>query len=180
MMAVKVGSKKVMAVSLYPKEGNPLWEEYSTYAVAQTLETYSKYTFNYPYPKAVSVHAKNQGMEYPMICWNYGRPDEDGKYSDRVKFGMISVIIHEVGHNYFPMIVNSDERQWTWMDEGLNTFLQFITEQEFQDDYPSRRGPAYKIVNYMKGNKENIRQAARATQSTAKYDKQKFRKYDAK
>ena len=166
MMAVKVGSRKVMAVSLYPKEGNPLWEEYSTVAVAQTLETYSKYTFNYPYPKAVSVHAKNQGMEYPMICWNYGRPDEDGKYSERVKYGMISVIIHEVGHNYFPMIVNSDERQWGWMDEGLDTFMQYLTEQEFGenfkqaisplDKYPSRRGEPSKIVPYMAGNQENI------------------------
>jgi hypothetical protein len=99
--AVQVGSQKVMAVSIYPKEGNPLWEEYSTKAVIQTLKTYSKFTFDYPYPKAVSVHAKNQGMEYPMICWNYGRPDENGNYSDRTKFGMISVIIHEVGHNFF-------------------------------------------------------------------------------
>ncbi len=166
MMAVKVGSKKVMAVSLYPKEGNPLWEEYSTLAVAQTLETYSKYTFNYPYPKAVSVHAKNQGMEYPMICWNYGRPDEDGQYSDREKFGMISVIIHEVGHNYFPMIVNSDERQWGWMDEGLDTFMQYLTEQEFGENfkesiepynkYPSRRGEPSKIIPYMSGNQDNI------------------------
>ena len=166
MMAVKVGPRKVMAVSLYPKEGNPLWEKYSTIAVAQTLDTYSKYTFDYPYPKAVSVHAKNQGMEYPMICWNYGRPDEDGKYSDRVKFGMISVIIHEVGHNYFPMIVNSDERQWGWMDEGLDTFMQYLTEQEFGENfkeainplskYPSRRGEPSKITPYMSGNQDNI------------------------
>ncbi len=159
MMAVKVGDRDVMAVSLYPKEGNPLWEEWSTRAVAQTLETVSRYTFDYPYLKAISVHAKNQGMEYPMICWNYGRPEEDGTYSDRVKFGMISVIIHEIGHNYFPMIVNSDERQWGWMDEGLTTFIQYLTEQEFGqrypesipglDKYPSRRGEAKKIVPYM-------------------------------
>ena len=95
-------------------------------------------------------------MEYPMICFNGGRPDEDGTYSKRTKYGMISVIIHEVGHNYFPMIINSDERQWTWMDEGLNTFLQYLTEQEFEKGYPSRRGPAYRIVDYMKGNKERI------------------------
>ncbi|NNK73147.1 MAG: M1 family peptidase, partial [Flavobacteriaceae bacterium] len=114
MMAVKVGDKDVMAVSLYPKEGNPLWELWSTKAIASTLKSYSRMTFDYPYHKAISVHAKNQGMEYPMICWNYGRPNEDGTFSDRTKYGMISVIIHEVGHNYFPMIVNSDERQWTW------------------------------------------------------------------
>ncbi|MDT7829622.1 M1 family metallopeptidase [Pricia sp. S334] len=161
MQAVKMGDCDVMAVSLYPKEGNPLWEEYSTKTVAHTLNSYSDHTFEYPYHKAISVHAKNQGMEYPMICWNYGRPAEDGSYSDRVKFGMISVIIHEIGHNFFPMIVNSDERQWGWMDEGLNTFLQYMAEQEFgekypeaiapKDKYPSRRGDPSKIVPYMAG-----------------------------
>ena len=167
MMAVKVGGKDVMAVSMYPKEGNPLWEDWSTKAVASTLKTYSRMTFNYPYHKAISVHAKSQGMEYPMICWNYGRPDEEGNYSDRTKYGMMSVIIHEVGHNFFPMIVNSDERQWTWMDEGLNTFLQYVAEQDFGEwypaalspndkKYPSRRGPAAKIVNYMGGNQDYI------------------------
>ena len=166
MQAVKIGSNKVMAVSLYPKEGNPLWEEYSTKAVVQSLITYSKFTFDYPYPKAVSVHAKNQGMEYPMICWNFGRPDEDGNYSDRTKFGMISVIIHEIGHNYFPMIVNSDERQWGWMDEGLDTFVQYLTEQEFAESYPevlgtlekypSRRGDPKKIIPYMSGDQNFI------------------------
>ena len=156
MMAVKVGGKNVIAASLYPKEGNPLWEEYSTRVVAHTLEVYSKYTFDYPYPKAVSVHAKNQGMEYPMICWNYGRPNPDGTYSDRTKYGMISVIIHEVGHNYFPMIVNSDERQWGWMDEGLDTFVQYLTEQEFEEGYPSRRGEPSKIVRYMSGEQDFI------------------------
>lgn len=148
-MAVKVGKKTVLAYSYYPPEGNPLWGQYSTRAVAHTLKTYSKYTFDYPYPKAISIHAKWQGMEYPMICWNYGRPESDGTYSDRVKYGMLGVIIHEVGHNFFPMIVNSDERQWTWMDEGLNTFLEFLTEQEFQKDYPSRRGFPDQIVDYM-------------------------------
>ena len=156
MMSVNVGGKNVIAASLYPKEGNPLWEDYSTKVVAHTLEVYSKYTFDYPYPKAVSVHAKNQGMEYPMICWNYGRPNEDGSYSDRTKYGMISVIIHEVGHNYFPMIVNSDERQWGWMDEGLDTFMQYLTEQEFQENYPSRRGDPAKIVRYMSGDQDFI------------------------
>lgn len=166
MMAVKIGNKDVMAVSMYPPEGNPLWEDYSTMAVASTLKTYSRMAFDYPYHKAISVHAKNQGMEYPMICWNYGRPDKDGNYSERTKYGMISVIIHEVGHNYYPMIVNSDERQWTWMDEGLNTFVQYVAEQDFGEwypdaiapnkSYPSRRGPAKNIVNYMGGNQDYI------------------------
>ncbi len=155
-MNVKQETKNVMAMSFYPKEGNPLWEQYSTKAVAHTLKTYSNYTFDYPYPVAISIHSKSIGMEYPMICFNGGRPDKDGTYSERTKYGMISVIIHEVGHNYFPMIVNSDERQWTWMDEGLNTFLQFLSEKEWDYDYPSRRGPAYKIVDYMKGNKSTI------------------------
>jgi hypothetical protein len=148
-MAVKLGDKDVMAMSYYPKEANPLWGQYSTKVVAHTLKSYSAHTFDYPYPVAISVEASN-GMEYPMICFNYGRPDQDGTYSEEIKNGMISVIIHEVGHNYFPMIVNSDERQWTWMDEGLNTFLQFIAEQEWDRNYPSRRGPAHKIVDYMR------------------------------
>ena len=155
-MVVKQASKDVLAMSFYPKEGNPLWEQYSTKVVAHTLKCYSKYTFDYPYPVAISVHTKWIGMEYPMICFNGGRPEEDGTYSARTKYGMIGVIIHEVGHNYFPMIINSDERQGTWMDEGLNTFLQYLTEQEFEKGYPSRRGPAYKIVNYMKGDKDRI------------------------
>lgn len=153
---VKQETKNVLAMSYYPKEGNPLWERYSTRLVAQTLKTYSKHTFDYPYPVAISVHTKWIGMEYPMICFNGGRPNADGTYSERTKTGMHSVIIHEVGHNYFPMIINSDERQWTWMDEGLNTYLQFLTEQEWQRDYPSTRGPAHMIVDYMKGNKDNI------------------------
>lgn len=166
MQAVQIGNKDVMAVSLYPKEGNPLWEEYSTKTVAHTLKSYSEHTFDYPYPKAISVHAKNQGMEYPMICWNYGRPNTDGSYSDKVKFGMISVIIHEIGHNFFPMIVNSDERQWAWMDEGLDTFMQYMAEQEFgekypetitgYENYPSRRGEPYKIVPYMAGDQSTL------------------------
>ncbi|NJC27542.1 M1 family metallopeptidase [Neolewinella antarctica] len=156
-MAVKQSDgSTVMAMSMYPKEGNPLWERFSTKAVAHTLKWYTHYTFNYPYPVAWSINAANIGMEYPMICFNYGRVEEDGTYSERTKFGMIGVIIHEVGHNYFPMIVNSDERQWTWMDEGLNTFLQYLTEQQWQRNYPSRRGPADKIVDYMKGDKKYI------------------------
>lgn len=155
-MAVKIGGKNILAMSYYPKEGNPLWEKYSTRVVAHTLNVYSKHTIDYPYPVAISVHTDRIGMEYPMICFNGGRPEADGTYTDRTKRGMISVIIHEVGHNFFPMIINSDERQWTWMDEGLNTFVQYLTEKEWDRDYKSRRGPAYKIVDYMKGDKRNI------------------------
>ncbi len=168
-MAVQLSDNNApLAMSYYPKEGNPLWEEYSTAAVAQTLKTYSKHTIEYTYPVAISVHTASIGMEYPMICFNFGRPNKNGKYSDAVKRGMISVIIHEVGHNFFPMIINSDERQWTWMDEGLNTFMQYLTEKEWDPEYPSRRGPAANIVPYMRGdnglarpimtNSEQIRQ----------------------
>lgn len=154
-MGVDLNGRTVMAMSYYPKEANPLYGEYSTKVVAHTLKFYSRCTFDYPYPKAISVEANN-GMEYPMIAFNHGRPKEDGTYSDRVKYGMISVIIHEVGHNFFPMIVNSDERQWTWMDEGINSFLQYRAEKEWNPEYPSRRGPVEKVIPYMKGAKENM------------------------
>lgn len=157
---VPFGDRTVMAMSLYPKEGNPLWERYSTKAIVLTLETYSKFTMEYPYPVAYSINGKSIGMEYPMICFNGGRADAEGKYSDAVKYRTILVIIHEVGHNYFPMIINSDERQWTWMDEGLNTFLQYQTEKAWTDEtgkaFPSSRGPAHKIVPYMAGDKRYI------------------------
>ena len=153
-MAVQLNNKTVMAISVYPKESNPLWGETSTRTVAHTLKSYSAHTFDYPYPKAVSVSAEDQGMEYPMICWNYGRPDENGVTSERTKNGMIGVVIHEVGHNFFPMIVNSDERQWSWMDEGLNTFMQYMAEQEMGTNFPSSRGPASKIVPYMSGDQK--------------------------
>lgn len=155
-MGVDIEGKTVMAMSYYPKEAWGLWDKYSTRVVAHTLKVYSEMSIPYPYPVAISVEAAN-GMEYPMICFNYGRPAKDGTYSARTKYGMIGVIIHEVGHNFFPMIVNSDERQWTWMDEGLNSFLQFITEQQWEPNFPSRRGPPGNMISYMKGDRTNIR-----------------------
>jgi hypothetical protein len=152
----KVGNQNILCMSYYPKEGNPLWERYSTKLVAHTIKTYSKYTIDYTYPVAISVHSKSIGMEYPMICFNGGRPEADGTYSEGEKYGMWGVIIHEVGHNFFPMIINSDERQWSWMDEGLNTFVQYLTEQEWERGYPSRRGPAHMIADYMRGDKKTI------------------------
>ncbi|HYP28682.1 MAG TPA: M1 family metallopeptidase [Blastocatellia bacterium] len=144
-----VEGNRVMAMSYYPKEGNPLWEKYSTQAIIHTLNVYSRYSFTYPYPVAISVNGPVGGMEYPMICFNGPRPEEDGTYTAKTKYSLISVVIHEVGHNYFPMIVNSDERQWTWMDEGLNTFLQYLSEQEWESNYPSRRGEPKNITEYM-------------------------------
>ena len=153
-MAVDINGKTVMAISLYSKEGNPLWEEHSTRVVANTLEEYSKLTFDYPYNKAVSVHAQ-MGMEYPMICFNFGRPQPDGTYSERLKRGMINVITHEVGHNFFPMIVNSDERQWTWMDEGLNSFVEILAELDYDPDFITGNLPK-DIVPYMGGDQSYI------------------------
>ena len=155
-MAVKIGNKTTMAMSYYPKEANPLWGQFSTRAVAHTLRVYSKYTIDYPYPVAISVNSKWIGMEYPMICFNGGRPETDGTYTEGTKYSTLGVIIHEVGHNFFPMIINSDERQWTWMDEGLNTFMQYLTEKEWDANYPTRRGPARNIVDYMKGDKSKM------------------------
>ena len=154
-MAVNINGKTVMAVSLYQKEGNPLWEEHSTRVVANTLEEYSKMTFDYPYSKAISVHADRQGMEYPMICFNYGRPNPDGTYSERTKRGMIGVITHEVGHNFFPMIVNSDERQWTWMDEGINSFVEILAELDYDPNFYTGNLPK-DIVGYMSINQNNL------------------------
>ncbi|NML63666.1 M1 family metallopeptidase [Hymenobacter sp. RP-2-7] len=152
-MGITEEGKPVLCMSYYPKEGNPLWGQYSTQVVAHTIKTYSHFTIPYEYPVAISVHGPVGGMEYPMICFNGGRPEKDGTYSQDRKYGMISVIIHEVGHNFFPMIVNSDERQWTWMDEGLNSFVQFLTEQAWERNYPSRRGEPRNMVDYMRTDK---------------------------
>lgn len=156
-MAVKTGNTTPLAQSFYPKEGNPLWAQESTKAIRNALEVYSQRTFDYPYPTAISVNCADQGMEYPMICFNGGRPPKGGSISDRLRESTVAVIVHEVGHNFFPMIVNSDERQWTWMDEGLNSFLE---KETIQERYPTlgytSNTPAY-IVNFMKGNKSIMR-----------------------
>ena len=154
-MPVYIEGKRVMCMSGYPKEAYNLYRKYSTKVVAHTIKTYSKFTIPYPYPVAQSIEAAN-GMEYPMICFNYGRTEKDGTYSENTKNGMIGVITHEVGHNFFPMIINSDEREWTWMDEGLNSFVEYLTEELFDNKFPSRRGPVYQIVDYMKLPKEQL------------------------
>jgi hypothetical protein len=154
-MKVNIEGKTPMAMSYYCPEAYSLYRKYSTKLVAHTLKVYSKHTIPYPYPVAISVEAAN-GMEYPMICFNYGRTEKDGTYSEAVKFGMMGVIIHEVGHNFFPMIINSDERQWTWMDEGLNTFCEYLAEQEWDNNFPSRRGPAHLIADYMRLPKDQL------------------------
>ncbi len=147
--------KKVMCMSYYGKEAYPIYNKYSTKAIEHTLTTYSKYSIPFPYPVAISVEAAN-GMEYPMICFNPGRAEADGTYTERAKDICILVVIHEVGHNYFPMVINSDERQWAWFDEGINSFMQFLTEQEWDNNYPSRGGPAHMIPNYMARDKDQL------------------------
>uniref|UniRef100_UPI002F929880 M1 family aminopeptidase n=1 Tax=Kaistella sp. TaxID=2782235 RepID=UPI002F929880 len=154
-VTIPENNNQVMAMSLYPKESYGLYRKFSTKAVAHTIKTYSEFTIPYPYPVAQSVEAAN-GMEYPMICFNYGRTEKDGTYSEGIKNGMLGVIIHEVGHNFFPMIINSDERQWSWMDEGLNTFVEYLTEELWDNKFPSRRGPAHTIVDYMKLPKDQL------------------------
>ncbi|HLZ15787.1 MAG TPA: M1 family metallopeptidase, partial [Cyclobacteriaceae bacterium] len=152
--AVKLPTNTVLAMSFYPKEGLPVWSEESTKAVKNAIEIYSQNTFDYPYPVAISVNTSNIGMEFPMISFNGGRP-RNGTMSEQAKAGMIGTIVHEVGHNYFPMIVSSDERQWMWMDEGLNTFLQTRTETE---RYPQFHHTQPKdIVPFMKGDKSIMR-----------------------
>src|SRR4051812_38503173 len=154
-MPAYVEGKKVMCMSYYGKEAYNLYRKFSTKVVAHTIKTYSKFTIPYPYPVAQSVEAAN-GMEYPMICFNFGRTEKDGTYSEGTKYGMLGVVIHEVGHNFFPMIVNSDERQWTWMDEGINTFCEYLTEELYDNKFPVTRGPAYTIRDYMKLPKDQL------------------------
>jgi hypothetical protein len=154
-MPQMVNGKKIMCMSYYAKEAYGLYRKYSTKAVAHTIKTYSDFTIPYPYPVAQSVEASN-GMEYPMICFNFGRTEKDGTYSEGTKNGMIGVVIHEVGHNFFPMIINSDERQWSWMDEGLNTFVEYLAEELWDNKFPSRRGPAGLITDYMKLPKDQL------------------------
>ncbi|UMB54772.1 M1 family metallopeptidase [Lutibacter sp. A64] len=154
-MAVKLNNKTVMAYSLYPEEGKALWQEHSTRVVANTLEVYSKHTFDYPYPHASSINVE-MGMEYPMISFNFGRGDKNGNFTERTKKGMIGVITHEIGHNFFPMIVNSDERQWTWMDEGINSFVEILAEYKYDSImFPMTKYPK-NIVGYMKGDQSRL------------------------
>ncbi|WP_240966282.1 M1 family metallopeptidase [Pseudoflavitalea sp. G-6-1-2] len=168
-MPAFVEGRKVMCMSFYPKESYGLYRKFSTKAVAHTIKTYSHFTIPYPYPVAQSVEASN-GMEYPMICFNYGRTEKDGSYSEATKYGMLGVIIHEVGHNFFPMIINSDERQWSWMDEGLNSFVEYLTEEMWDSKFPVRgKGPAWAIVDYMKLPKDQLEPIMSNSENIARF-----------
>jgi len=153
-MPITIEGKKVMCMSYYGKEAYPIYRRYSTKAVAHAIKTYSKFSIPYPYPVAQGVEAAN-GMEYPMICFNPGRAQPDGTYTEGAKNNCITVTIHEVGHNFFPMIINSDERQWTWLDEGLNTFVQTVAEELWDNKYPAW-GKAYITADYMKLPKDQL------------------------
>ncbi|PZU87244.1 MAG: aminopeptidase, partial [Chryseobacterium sp.] len=167
-VTIPENNNKVMAMSFYGKEAYGLYRKFSTKAVAHTIKTYSEFTIPYPYPVAQSIEAAN-GMEYPMICFNYGRTEKDGTYSEAIKNGMLGVIIHEVGHNFFPMIINSDERQWSWMDEGLNTFVEYLTEEKWDNKFPSKRGPAWTIVDYMKLPKDELEPIMSNSENIARF-----------
>ncbi|MBX2944601.1 MAG: M1 family peptidase [Cyclobacteriaceae bacterium] len=174
--AVKINDKTPLAMSFYPKEGNPLWEKESTLAVKNTLEVYSRMTIDYPYPVAISVHAASIGMEYPMICFNFGRPKKDGSYTASDRTRMIGVIVHEVGHNFFPMIINNDERQWTWMDEGINSFVQLVTELERYPKDNWSRGLPEGLVGYMKGDKSLQRPLMTNSEQVIQFGAEQYQK----
>lgn len=174
--AVKIGDKTPLAMSYYPKEGNPLWEKESTKAVKNTIEVYSKYTIDYPYPVAISVHTASIGMEYPMICFNFGRPNKDGTVSPLTRQGMISVVIHEVGHNFFPMIINSDERQTTWMDEGIDSFVQLMVQLERYPDINWTRGKPAALAPYLKGDKSKMRPLMTNSEQVIEFGNEQYTK----
>jgi len=175
-MAVKIANSSPLAMSFYPKEGNPLWEKESTLAVKNTIEVYSKYTVDYPYPQATSVHSASIGMEYPMICFNFGRPKKDGTYDDQLLTRMLGVVIHEVGHNFFPMIINNDERQTTWMDEGINSFIEFLTETERYPRLDWKRAKASSLVPYMKGDKNTMRPLMTNSEQVIQFGSEQYQK----
>jgi hypothetical protein len=179
-LALKFGDRVVLNMSYYPKEGNPLWGQYSTKAVAHAVSVYSRFTFDYPYPVSISVlTGRGGGMEYPMVTFNGGKPEPDGTYSESRKWSLIGVIIHEVGHNFFPMIVNSDERQWGWMDEGMNTFMEYLAEQEWSRNFGVRNGPAYTVIDYMKGDKSDIQPIMTASDIDTNYGANAYDKTSA-
>jgi len=175
-MAVKIANSSPLAMSFYPKEGNPLWEKESTIAVKNTIEVYSKYTVDYPYPQATSVHSASIGMEYPMICFNFGRPKKDGTYDNQLLQRMLGVVIHEVGHNFFPMIINNDERQTTWMDEGINSFVQLLTELERYPNLDFSRGKPAGLVPYMKGDKATMRPLMTNSEQVIQFGSEQYQK----
>ncbi len=175
-MAVKIANSSPLAMSFYPKEGNPLWEKESTIAVKNTIEVYSKLCVDYPYPQATSVHSASIGMEYPMICFNFGRPKKDGTYDNQLLQRMLGVVIHEVGHNFFPMIINNDERQTTWMDEGVNSFVQLLTELERYPNLDFSRGKPAGLVPYMKGDKATMRPLMTNSEQIIQFGSEQYKK----
>ncbi len=125
--------------SVYPKEGLPLWAK-STEYLRFSVEHYSEKWFPYPYPVAINVNGDVGGMEYPMIIFCRNRRSEEG---------LFGVTTHEIGHNWFPMIVSNDERRHAWMDEGFNTFINYYATEAYFGEPEARRGDAQMIVPAM-------------------------------
>lgn len=159
------GGRLIELHSVYPRDAMPLWDQYSTKAIRQTMVTYGRMVLEYPYPVASNVHGSVGGMEYPMIAFCGARPRPDGTFDPSLKWRLISVTIHEVGHNWFPMILATDERRWGWMDEGMNSFVQYYAEKDWDPNYPSTRGPAKNIVEYFK----SVAQVPMMTESDLAY-----------
>ena len=119
----------VLILSAYPAEGvsndpaSPGWEEATRYGRAAILNNSRWYP--YPYPVAISVASHIGGMEYPMLHFS----DVTSRHED-----LFGVVDHELGHNWFPMIVGSDERRYAWMDEGFNTFINTFSQITFYDE----------------------------------------------
>ena len=135
---------KALAMSAYPveSEGEEAWSR-STEYVKNSIEYYSETWFKYSYPVAVNVGGIVGGMEYPGIVFCSWRAGEGGLWG---------VTDHEFGHNWFPMVVGSNEREHAWMDEGFNTFINGYSTENFNDgEYQPRRTSSRGITNWMTG-----------------------------
>lgn len=121
---------QTLVQSVYPAESLPVWSK-STQMLRTAIEGYSKQWYPYPYPVATNVAGIEGGMEYPMLifCSGQNRRSEQGLYG---------VTTHEIGHNWFPMLVNTDERRHAWMDEGFNTFINKYSTREW---FPNAKLP---------------------------------------
>lgn len=128
--AVVQGETQVLTQVFYPAEGMRLWKRYGIDAIQHSLSHYGDWLFPYPYPTASIVNIAGLGMEYPML----GVVGERGT-SEMARWDMIGGIIHEVGHNWFPMIVNSNERDYAWMDEGLVAFIEYHAEKAWDPEF---------------------------------------------
>lgn len=137
--ATLAGTSAVRAMTFYPSEASALWRPLALPAIGHALDVYGRMTFDYPYPVVQAAFGPNDGMEHTMLAFSRYPPDgPNGTYSRERKRDFLWVLTHEVGHNWFPLIVNSDERAWTWMDEGLTSYLETLATLEWSGDYTTR------------------------------------------